>query len=151
MEETFLLFFVERLRIMDCVVLCFDHSGAPFPKLRCRTSVACVIRLRRARRSGPGSLACFSFMFRSPPRLMSALLELRGMLNKQLWVLVLRTMITVGVQDELRVQQVLLQYERVHRIDEHVVAAVDHECRLSDLLQVGIGIFRRSAPFLQCS
>src|SRR3984893_19134297 len=41
MEETFLLFFVERLRIMDCVVLCFDHSGAPFPKLRCRTSVAC--------------------------------------------------------------------------------------------------------------
>jgi len=32
------------------------------------------------------------------------------MLNKQLWVLVLRTMITVGVQDELRVQQVLLQY-----------------------------------------
>jgi len=101
--------------------------------------------------SGPGSLACFSFIFWSPLLLMSALQELRGMLNKQLWVLVLRTMITVGVQDELRVQQVLLQYERVHRIDEHVVAAVDHECRLSDLLQVGVGIFRRSAPFLQCS
>src|SRR5260221_6385079 len=62
--------------------------------------------------SGPGSLACFSFMFRSPPRLMSTLQELRGMLNKQLWVLVLRTMITVGVQDELRVQQV--QIGRAH-------------------------------------
>src|ERR1700722_11285552 len=101
--------------------------------------------------SEPGKLACFSFMSRSPPRLMSALQELRGMLNKQLWVLVLRTMIAVGVQDELRVQQVLLQYERVHRIDEHVVASVNHECRLSDLLQVGIGISRRSAPFLQCN
>jgi len=32
---------------------------------------------------------------------MSALQELRGMLNKQLWVLVLRTMIAVGVQNEL--------------------------------------------------
>src|SRR6266404_7042243 len=91
--------------------------------------------------SGPGSLACFSFMFRSPPRLMSALQELRGMLNKQLWVLVLRTMIAVGVQNELRVRQVLLQDERVRRIDEHVVAAVHHERRLSDLLQVSKGIF----------
>src|SRR3984893_2246954 len=44
MEETFLLFFVERLRIMDCVVLCFDHSGARFPKLRCRTSVVTCLR-----------------------------------------------------------------------------------------------------------
>src|SRR5437868_6739741 len=97
--------------------------------------------------SGPGSLACFSFMFRPPPRLMSALQELRGVLNKQLRVLVLRTMIAVGVQNELRVQQVLLQYERVHRINEHVVAAVDHERRLSDLLQVSIGIFRGSPHF----
>jgi hypothetical protein len=31
-------------------------------------------------------------------------------LNKQLWVLVLRTMIAVGVQNELRVRQVLLEY-----------------------------------------
>jgi hypothetical protein len=59
-------------------------------------------------------------------------------LNKQLRVLVLRPMITVGLQNELRVRQVLLQDERIRRIDEHVVAAVHHECRLSDLLQVSI-------------
>src|ERR1700726_342603 len=94
------------------------------------------------------TLTCFSFMSRSPLLLMSALQELRGMINKQLWVLVLRAMIAVGVQNELRVRQVLLQDERVHRIDEHVVAAVHHECRLSDLLQVSKGIFRRGAPFL---
>ncbi len=54
---------------------------------------------------------------------MSALQELRGVLNKQLWVLVLRTMIAVGIQNELRVRQVLLEDERINRIDEHVVAA----------------------------
>jgi hypothetical protein len=70
------------------------------------------------------------------------------MLNKQLRVLVLRTMIAVGVQNELRVRPVLLEDERVHRINDHVVAAFHHERGLSDLLQVSIGIFRRSAPFL---
>src|SRR6202158_3706943 len=73
------------------------------------------------------------------------------MLNKQIWVLVLRTMIPVGVQNELRVRQVLLEDERVYRINDHIVAAVHHERGLSDLLQVSIGIFRRRAPFLYCS
>jgi hypothetical protein len=48
----------------------------------------------------------------------------------------------------LRFRQVLLEDERVHRINDDVVAAVHHERGLSDLLQVSIGIFRRSAPFL---
>ena len=61
-----------------------------------------------------------------PLLILSALQELRGVLNKQLRVLVLRTMIAVGVQNELRVRQVLLKDERVHGIDEHVVAAVHH-------------------------
>src|SRR5260370_1988805 len=87
----------------------------------------------------------------SPFRSCSALQELRDMLNKQLWVLVLRTMIAVGVQNELRVRQVLLEDERVHRINDHVVAAVHHERGLSNVLQVSIRIFRRSTPFLQCS
>ena len=63
------------------------------------------------------------------------------MLNKQLWVLVLRTMIAVGVQNELRVRQVLLEDERVHCINDHVVAAVHHERGLSDLLQVKCAAF----------
>jgi hypothetical protein len=70
------------------------------------------------------------------------------MLTKQLWVLVLHTMIPVGVENDLRVRQVLPEDERVHRINDHVVAAVHHERGLSDLLQVSIGIFRRSASFL---
>src|SRR6267142_368942 len=123
-----------------------------------KTSSSCVASIRTTRaglcsmaigRSGPGNLTCFSFMSRPPLLLLSALQELRGMLNKQFWVLVLRTMIAVGVQNELRVRQVLLQDERVNRIDEHVVAAVHHQRRLSDLLQVNIAIFRLSAPFLQ--
>jgi hypothetical protein len=39
----------------------------------------------------------------------STLQELRDVLNKQFWVLVLRAMIAVGVQNELRVRQVLLE------------------------------------------
>jgi hypothetical protein len=69
-------------------------------------------------------------------------------LNKQLWVLILGAMIAVGVQNELCVRQVLLEDERVHRINDHVVAAVHHERGLSDLLQVSIGIFRPSATLL---
>src|SRR5580692_544057 len=80
----------------------------------------------------------------------SVLQELRGMLNKQIRVLVLRAMIPVGVNNELRIRQALLEDERIHCIDDHVVAAVHHERRLRDLLQISIGIFRRSTPFLQC-
>jgi hypothetical protein len=43
----------------------------------------------------------------------SSVQELRDMVNKQLWVSVLRTMIPVGIENELRVRQVLLQDERV--------------------------------------
>ena len=65
--------------------------------------------------SGPGFDLLF-FSYFSPLLFMSALQELRGVLNKQLWVLVLRTMIAVGVDDELRVRQVLLEDERVNRM-----------------------------------
>src|SRR3984893_13015225 len=60
-------------------------------------------------------------------------------------------MIAVGVENELRIRQVLLEDERIHRINDHVVATVHYERGLSDFLQVSIGIFHRSAPFLQCS
>ena len=73
------------------------------------------------------------------------------MLNKQLWVLALRAMIPVGVQNELRVEQVLLEDKGIYRINDHVVAAVHHESGLSDLLQVLKGVFRWSTPFGYCS
>ena len=68
------------------------------------------------------------------------------MLNKQLWGLVLRAMIAIGVQNDLRVRQVLLKDKRVHRMNDHVVAAVHHQRGLSDLLQISIGIFRPLGP-----
>src|SRR5258707_8248249 len=84
----------------------------------------------------------------SPFRSCSTLQELRDVLNKQLWVLVLRTMIAVGVENELRIRQVLLEDERVHRINDHVVAAINHKRRLYDPLEVGVGILsRRTPPF----
>jgi hypothetical protein len=66
--------------------------------------------------------------------------------SHQFCVLVLRTMIAVGVQNGLRVRQVLLEDERVHCINDHVVAAVHHEHGLSDLLQASMSA---TAPFPQ--
>src|SRR5882724_6954902 len=54
--------------------------------------------------------------------------------NKQLWVLVVRAMIGVGVDDQLRIRHVLLHDERVHRGYVHVVTAVHDECWLVDRL-----------------
>ena len=70
--------------------------------------------------------------------------------TEQCRVLILRAAIPVGVQNELRIRQVLLEDEGITRIDDHVVAAVHHERRLRDLLSGKHRIFRRSAPFLQC-
>ena len=50
-------------------------------------------------------------------------------------------MIAVGIENELRIRQVLLEDERIHRINDHVVAAVYHEGGLSDFFQVSIGFF----------
>src|SRR5207245_8085541 len=61
--------------------------------------------------------------------------------NKQLWVLVVRAMIGVGVDDQLRIRHVLLHDERVHRGYVHVVTAVHDECLLLDRLQIVGGPF----------
>src|ERR1700730_13378 len=66
----------------------------------------------------------------------SALQELRDMLNKQLWVLVVRAVIGVGVDDQLRIRHVLLHDEREHRGYVHVVTAIHDECWLLDRLQI---------------
>src|SRR5205807_6844690 len=53
---------------------------------------------------GTWKLGLLFFHVSAPLLLMSTLQELRGVLNKQLLVLVLRTMIAVGIQNELRVR-----------------------------------------------
>src|SRR5438132_2444952 len=66
--------------------------------------------------------------------------------NKQLWVLVVRAMIGVGVDDQLRIRHVLLHDERVHRGYVHVVTAVHDECWLIDRLQIVVGPLLLDAP-----
>src|SRR2546427_715961 len=66
--------------------------------------------------------------------------------NEQLWVLVVRAMIGVGVDDQLRIRHVLLHDERVHRGYVHVVTAVHDECWLLDRLQIVVGPLLPDAP-----
>src|ERR1700675_3192975 len=60
------------------------------------------------------------------------------MFNEELRVLVVRAVIGVGVDDQLRVRDVLLHYEGVNGGREYVVTAVHHEGRLFDRLQIGV-------------
>src|ERR1700676_5143198 len=66
--------------------------------------------------------------------------------NEELRVLVVRAVIGVGVDDQLRVRDVLLHDERVHRGQVHVVAAVHDECWLLDRLQIVVGPLSLDAP-----
>jgi hypothetical protein len=43
--------------------------------------------------------------------------------------------IRVRIEDQLSIREILLEDERVHSMNDHVVAAVHHERGLSDLLQ----------------
>src|SRR5882757_10202148 len=107
-------------------------------------------------RDAPVTRAVFPerlFMMRSPllsrmsSRVSNSLgQEHRHVTHKEFGILVLRPMIGIWVQDQLGVGDVLLQDEGIHRVDEHIVAAVHHKRRLTDLLQIFIGIFAWSTP-----
>ncbi len=71
------------------------------------------------------------------------------MTDEEFGILVLRAVIGVGVEDELGVRQVLLQDERVHGVDDDVVAAVHHQRRLSNRLEVVVRPIELNAPFAQ--
>src|SRR6202050_1477990 len=66
--------------------------------------------------------------------------------NEELRVLVVRAVIGVGIDDQLRVRDVLLHDERVHRGYVHVVPSVHDECWLLDRLQIVIGPLLLDAP-----
>ena len=53
----------------------------------------------------------------------------------------------IGVNDQLRVWQVLLQDERVHRVDDDIGAAVHGQRWLSDRFQIIVGTLVSSTPF----
>src|ERR1700676_5311738 len=66
--------------------------------------------------------------------------------NEELRVLVMRAVIGVGVDDQLRIRHVLLHDERVHRGYVHVVAAVHDQGWLLDRLQIVGGPLLLDAP-----
>src|ERR1700719_4479738 len=66
--------------------------------------------------------------------------------NEELRVLVVRAVIGVGVDDQLRIRHVLLHDEREHRWYVHVVTAVHDECWLLDRLQIVVGPLLLDAP-----
>src|SRR5260370_31899319 len=67
--------------------------------------------------------------------------------NEELRVHVVRAVVGVGVDDQLRIRHVLLHDERVHRGHDHVVTAVHDECWPLDLLQIVVGFLLLDAPF----
>src|SRR5258705_4992799 len=77
----------------------------------------------------------------------SGIQEHRDVTDEHLWVLVLRAVAGVGVEDQLGVGDVLLQDERVHGVDDHVLAAVHDQRRLADRLQIFERLLPRRAPF----
>src|SRR6202795_4040051 len=68
------------------------------------------------------------------------------MFNEELRVLVVRAVIGVGVDDQLRIRHVLLHDERVHRGYVYVVAAVHDQGWLLDRLQIVGGPLLLDAP-----
>src|ERR1700680_2469636 len=78
--------------------------------------------------------------------LSSTLQKQSRVFNEELRVLVVRAMIGVGVNDQLRIRHVLLHDERVHRGYVHVVTAVHDECWLLDRLQIVVGPLLPDAP-----
>src|ERR1700676_3079290 len=72
--------------------------------------------------------------------------EQTGVCNEELRVLVVRAVIGVGVDDQLRIRDVLLHDERLLRGQVHVVTAVDDECWLLERLQIVVGPLLLDAP-----
>jgi hypothetical protein len=62
----------------------------------------------------------------------------------------MRSMRGVGVNDQLRVWQMLLQDERVHRVDDDIGAAVYDQRWLLDCFQIVVGTLASRTPFGDC-
>src|ERR1700732_1719179 len=82
-----------------------------------------------------------SVLFRS-----STLQEQSRVFNEELRVLVVRAVIGVGIDDQLRVRDVLLHDEGVDRGQVHIVTAVHDECWLLERLQIVVGPLLLDAP-----
>src|SRR3981189_3893477 len=71
----------------------------------------------------------------------------RHVSDEQRGILVLRPVIGIRIEDELRVGQVLLKNKRIHGVDDHVIASVDHQRRVGNLSEIVKRAPTRSTPF----
>jgi hypothetical protein len=53
----------------------------------------------------------------------------------------------IWIDDQFSVRQVLLQDERVHRVDDDIGAAIDDQRWLSDCFQIIVGMIASRTPF----
>src|SRR5216683_1478204 len=74
--------------------------------------------------------------------------EQRRVFDEELGILMLRAVIGVGVDDQLRIRDVLLHDEGVNRGHDHVIAPVHDERGLRDRLEVVVGPRSLDAPLL---
>src|SRR6266851_7627514 len=70
----------------------------------------------------------------------------RHVSDEQRGILVMRAVCGVRIDDQLRVRQVLLQDERVHRVNDDIIAAVHDQRWLLDSLQIVVRTLARSGP-----
>src|ERR1700752_1620340 len=113
------------------------RKSSPISNSPLRRAVSCS-------RFPDASIAC-------PPFLLfvkSCVQEQRRVFHEELRVLVLRAVIGVGVDDQLRIRDVLLDDEGVDRGHDHIVAAVHDERWLLDRLQIVVGPVSLNAPLL---
>src|SRR6266850_6008757 len=67
--------------------------------------------------------------------------------NKILVIFVPRSMVGVGIQDQLGVRHVLNEIKRIHCVNDYVVISAHDQRRLLDVLQIREALSRVRAPF----
>src|ERR1700716_2192567 len=67
--------------------------------------------------------------------------------DEQRGILVLRPVIGIRIENELRAGQVLLKNKRIHGVDDHVITSVDHQRRMGNLSEIIKRARARSTPF----
>ena len=73
--------------------------------------------------------------------------EQAGVCYEQLGILELRSVPGIGIDDQLRIRDVLLQVEGIDRRHHDVVMAVNHQRRLTDLFKIGEALATWLGPF----
>src|SRR3979490_806338 len=67
--------------------------------------------------------------------------------NEVFVILVPRSVIGVGIEDQLGVRHVLNEIKGIHRVNNDIVVSADNQRRLLDVLQISEALSRMRTPF----